>query len=105
MGVMLDGPPYGLFVKYKQIFVRDEKEVVFDAVGLPVARRFAVVLLFDDDLFGAKSSLLVDLHHIKAHRHNMPVLARIAHQRQIALSGVMQNDIARDIRRLVASTA
>ena len=60
--------------------MRNQQEIVFHAVRLPVARRAAIVLLFDDELLQTKSGVFKDPHDFKRHRNHVTLLARVAHE-------------------------
>lgn len=49
----------------KEVLVSDEKKIVFDAIGFPIASGTAVVLLFNNKLFELKASALKDFHDLK----------------------------------------
>ena len=58
------GPPFSL-PKHKQILMRDQQEVILHTVGLPIAGRLTVVLLFDYKLFQLEARVLEDSHHLE----------------------------------------
>lgn len=58
------GPPFSL-PKHKQILMRDQQEVILHTVGLPIAGRLTVVLLFDYKLFQLEARVLEDAHHLE----------------------------------------
>ena len=60
--------------------MRQQQEVVFDAVCFPVSGGFTVVLLFDNQFLEREARVLEYLHHVKAHRYNAALFAGVAHQ-------------------------
>ena len=69
-----------MFPKHKQILVRQQKEVVFHAVGFPIAGCLAIVLFFDYYFFEAKIYALKHAHYIKTERYNVTLLPRVTHE-------------------------
>ena len=57
----------------------NEKEIVLDAVCLPITGCPAVVLFFNNEFFQSKASILKYLHYIKAHWNHTALMASIAH--------------------------
>ena len=60
--------------------MRKQQKVILYAVGLPIARRLAVVLLFNDNLFEFKSSKLKEPHCFKRERLHHSLFAGISHE-------------------------
>ncbi len=42
---------FAAFMENKKMFVGNEEKIIFDAIGFPIAGSFAIMLLFDDELF------------------------------------------------------
>ena len=60
--------------------MREKQEIKLDTVRFPIARRFAVVLFFDDDFLCLKARKLEQLHDIKGERLNHSVFAGVPHE-------------------------
>ena len=60
--------------------MREQQEIELDTIRFPIARRLAVVLFFDDDLFRLKARKLKEPHDFKGEWLNHSVFAGIAHK-------------------------
>jgi len=81
--------------------MRNQKKIIFDAVGLPISSRLTVMLFFDDKLFQCKACVLKNLHDIKAHGDHAAFLTSIAHENSTKLVPAQQSHVLRKHRKNV----
>lgn len=64
-----------------------KKEVVFDAVGFPVAGGTTIMLLFENDFLELEAGIKEDLHSLETERDNVAFLAHITDKNGTELAG------------------
>ena len=58
-----------------------QQKIIFNAVGFPIPRRFAaVMLLFYNQFLERKTYVLKRFHYVEAHWNNTPLFSRISHK-------------------------
>ena len=64
-----------------------KKEVVFDAVGFPVAGGTTIMLLFENDFLELEAGIKEDLHSLETERDNVAFLAHITDKNGAEIAG------------------